>query len=209
MAQEKPVKATFDYAARYEVTATYKSPLRTGGANGNVDEVLCDQNGMALVQGSSLTGAVRGWMEGQGGARKALAATLFGSQERGGQLAFTNGVFEDNAQVQIRPRLAIDGEKGTARDKAKFDVAHVNVGAVFSFCVFWMGMHGQQQPACDALEDAFAALHWGDIRLGGQKSNGFGRVELEVCRAEYDMRGPNDRKAWGREDKAGEAVSLA
>ena len=53
------MNATFTHAIRYWVTATCLTPLRTGAADGSVDDVLRDWAGQAFVQGSSVAGALR------------------------------------------------------------------------------------------------------------------------------------------------------
>ena len=60
------MKAVFTRAVRYQADAVCETPLRTGGADGSMESVLRDSFGNAFVQGSSLAGALRGWLEKNG-----------------------------------------------------------------------------------------------------------------------------------------------
>ena len=54
------------------------------------------------------------------------------------------------------------------------------------------------------VENMLAALHQGQIRLGGQKTNGFGRVTLSAKKQCFDMKKETDRETW-LENKCGGA----
>ena len=188
------MKAAFWYAARYRVEARCLSPLRTGGADGDSETVLTGPDGVCFVQGSSLAGAFRGWLE-EDGERMALAEPLFGSQKGSGSLIVSDGRFDMAAQVSTRPRLRIDAETGSADPGGKFDIAQVNAGADFVFELVWLGQE-KAPKQLQAIEAMLAAMDAGQIRLGAQKNNGFGKVGLTVTRQFYDMRRPEDRTAW-------------
>lgn len=191
------MNATFTGAVRYWVTATCQTPLRTGAADGSVEAVLRDGNGRALVQGSSVAGALRDWLRQHD---PVCEKRLFGSQQRGGSLMVSHALFEPDAEQQSRPRLRINGFTGTADDGGKFDVAHIPAGTELRFELVLL----EQVESGDAasVEQMLAALHAGEIRLGAQKTNGFGRVTLQVKRRLYCMSDAADRQAWleNRED---------
>ena len=195
---------TYTYAVRYEVEALCRTPLRTGGTDGDPQTVLESWDGTALLQGSSLAGALRGWLA---AADAGMAETLFGSQKQAGHLLVSDGVFDRAAERHIRPRLRVDGATGTADDGGKFDVSHIGSGSRFCFTLTWLGLQH-----CDeelgAVEQLLAALHSGEIRLGAQKSNGFGRVELKVRKRAFDLTDPEDRTAWLSDDCQGVALTL-
>ena len=183
---------TYTYAVRYEVEAICRTPLRTGGTDGDPETILESWDGTALLQGSSLAGALRGWLA---AADVGMAETLLGSPKQAGHLLVSDGVFDRTAERYTRPRLRINGETGTADEGGKFDVAHIGTGSRFRFSLTWLGFK-----VCDeelaAVEQMLAALNSGEIRLGAQKSNGFGRVELKVCKCTFDLTDPSDRAAW-------------
>ena len=199
------MKATFWYVVRYTVKARCLSPLRTGGTDGDTETVLTGPDGVHFIQGSSFAGAFRGWLE-AGKAQPALIEELFGSQMMGGSLIFSDGRFEPDVQVSIRPRLKIDPRTGCVNKRKKFDLAkiddgdyfhlaQINGGACFHFELIWQGEEDdtEQQRAVEAM---LAAMNAGQICLGAQKSNGFGRVSLTVRCQRYDMHDPADRAAW-------------
>ena len=183
---------TYTYAVRYEVEAICRTPLRTGGTDGDPETILESWDGTALLQGSSLAGALRGWLA---AADVGMAETLLGSPKQAGHLLVSDGVFDRTAERYTRPRLRINGETGTADEGGKFDVAHIGTGSRFRFSLTWLGLK-----ACDeeltAVEQMLAALNRGEIRLGAQKSNGFGRVELKDCKRTFDLTDPSVRAAW-------------
>ena len=112
-----------------------------------------------------------------------------------GHLLMSDGVFEKAAERFTRPRLRINGETGTADEGGKFDVAHIGFGSCFRFTLTWLGLQRCDEEL-EAVEQMLAALNRGEIRLGAQKSNGFGRVELKVCKRTFDLTDPSDRAAW-------------
>ena len=191
------MNATFTHAIRYWVTAACLTPLRTGAADGSVDDVLRDWAGQAFVQGSSVAGALREWLKLHDPARADL---LFGSEQAGGSLMVSHAWFEADAEQQSRPRLRINGSTGTADDGGKFDIAHIAPGTKLHFELVLLEQ--DDNSSSDCVEQMLAALHAGVIRLGAQKTNGFGRVALAVNRRVYHMTDAADRQAWleNRED---------
>lgn len=199
------MKATFTKAVQYDVKAVCRTPLRTGRTGGETELILRDQKGRALIQGSSLAGAFRSWLEQVKG--KAEAEQLFGCQECSGHLMVSDGLFERDAESVIRPRLRINSATGTADSGGKFDTAHISTGSRFSFCLTWLG--GKEMEAeTKMVEQILAALHGGEIRLGAQKSNGFGCVGLTVKKRIYDLCQAEDHTAWLEDCEDGQVLPL-
>ena len=203
--------ATFDKAVRYEVTAVTKTPLRTGAADGSIDRVLRHRDGQAFLQAASLAGALRGWLEKQD---KNAANTLFGSQEKSGQLIVSDmEILEkaaksaEEATIQFRPRLRINGKMGSADDGGKFDVAHIARDTVMQFSLTWLGAESDTDGPVQ-IEKMLGALHVGEIRLGAQKSNGFGRVALTVRNQIYHMTDEADREDWLQDEFHGKTLKF-
>lgn len=196
--------ATYTYAVRYEAEALCRTPLRTGGTDGDPQSVLRDGDGTALYQGSSLAGALRGWLA---AGDASLAERLFGSQRAAGHLMVSDGVFAPDTESRLRPRLRIDGATGSAARGGKFDVAQLDAGSRFRFSLTWLGAEHCPEEI-QAVEQMLAALDGGVIRLGAQKSSGFGRVALTVRKSTYDLTDPADRAAWLREDREGQPLKL-
>ena len=198
------MSATFTRAVRYRVEAVCLTPLRTGGADGTVETVLRDWTGRPFVQGTSLAGALRGWLEDRDPCQ---AESLFGSQQQSGSLMVSDGLFEVAAEQQTRPRLRIDGATGTADDGGKFDVAHIAAGTKLTFTLTWLG-NEEMLEQTGMVEQMLAALHAGEIRLGAQKTSCFGRVSLTVQKRNYRMEDEGDRTAWLEEREDGTPLTL-
>lgn len=155
--------ATYTYAVHYEAQARCSTPLRTGGSDGDTEQILRSWDGTALLQGSSIAGAMR---EHLAASDAGMAERLFGSQKQSGRLIVSDGVFDADAQCQTRSRLRIDRATGTAAEGGKFDVAHVAADSRFTFTLTWLGLK-RDEAELRAVEGLLAALHSGQIRLGG------------------------------------------
>lgn len=194
--------ASFTYAAVYQVEAVCRTPLRTGGVDGDPERVLRRWDGTAFVQGASLAGALRGWLEDQD-----TTDALFGSQEQIGHLMVSDGVFQRDADQQTRPRLRIDNATAAGDDGGKFDVAHIAKGSKLSFSLIWMGAP-EEKTELDVVERLLSAMDAGAVRLGAQKSNGPGQLTLTVKRRLFDLTDPADREAWLADEWDGELLKL-
>lgn len=189
------MKSAFDKLLQYDVRVLCDSPLRTGGTDRNA--LLCSADGTYFMQGTSLTGALRAWRD---------DSVLFGTRDCGGELTVSDLVFDDS-QMVVRPRVRIDGATGAASDGGLFETAALAAGTTGHFTLTWKG-HRDINEVKQPLEAYLAALHCGDIRLGGQKSNGFGRVTLEAALREYDLTDPRDLHAWLEDTKEPVPVTL-
>lgn len=194
--------ARFTCAAVYEVDAVCRTPLRTGGPDGDVQQVLRRRDGAAFVQGPSLAGALRGGLKDE-----VLARSLFGSQDQAGHLTVSDALFDRESDQLTRPRLRIDAGSATGDRGGKFDVAHMGTGSRLAFTLVWQGFP-EQKSELEAVERLLGALDGGRIRLGAQKSNGFGQLGLQVRRRLFDLTDAADRRAWLDEDWSGVPLAL-
>ena len=184
------MKPLFDRAAIYEITARCETPFRTSDTANDSDRVLQRFDGSYMIQGSSLAGSLRSFLR-----DPRLQCSLFGSQNGPGHLSVSDGIFEPDTDSLLRPRVCIDGASGTAMDGQKFDTRHIETGSRFRFSLVFTGME-QDMGLLDTVEQLLAAVDQGQILFGGQRSNGFGRVSLTVCKRVFDMTDPQDREAW-------------
>lgn len=194
--------ARFTYAAVYQIEAVCRTPLRTGGPEGEVEEILHRRDGRAFVQGASLAGALRGFLR-----DPATAEALFGSQDRAGHLIVSDALFDRESDPFTRPRLRIDPRSATGSAGGKFDVAHMGAGSKLRFTLVWQGP-AERKEELETVEQLLSYLNAGLIRLGAQKSNGFGQLTLTVRRRRLDLTVPADRSAWLDEDWDGEPFPL-
>ena len=190
----------------YDLSVKCLTPLRSGAYEGDTESVLRRPDGRAFVQAASLAGAFSDWLKESGSA--ACHEALFGSQKREGSLVFSDLVFSSAAEQQTRPRLRIDGVTGTAAAKAKFDIAHLAVGTEGETRLVWFG-DDENSPELLAVQALLSALNDGFILLGAQKSNGFGRLAVTARKAVYDMKKPEDRRAWIEGTRFGEPLALS
>lgn len=197
--------ASFDYAVVYTVNAICRTPLRTGDADGEVDQILRYKDKTPFIQGNSISGAFRGWLEKNVG--EEVAGELFGSQEKEGYLIISDGVFARDAKISDRPGIVIDKHTGTAKQGGKFDTKHIDVGAEMKFSVIWTGWKQDAEQA-NLAEEMLSAMNEGEIRLGAKKTNGMGTFKLQVHRRSFDLRKEADRKAWLDESDEGASIEL-
>ena len=196
------MKPIFTEAVVYQILARCLTPLRTGDESGSPDKLLTASNGQFLLQGTSLSGALRNYLE-----PSDLQDHLFGSQRSPGCLTISDGLFDTDCQSTQRPRIRIDGATGTAATGAKFDTCQLCSGSRFRFTLVWTGT--EENPSdLHEIEQLLSALHHGEILLGAEKSNGFGRVSLEVRKRIFHLRQEADRTAWMQDLWDGEPLVL-
>ncbi len=187
------MKPSFTYAVCYYITANCLTPLRTGSAVGDPESILCNAQGQYIIQAASIAGIMRQWLKKQNDLE--LSNSIFGCQEHSGHLIISDGVFDNDTQTTLRPRLRIDDATGTGLKGHKFDVRHVCTGSRFTFSITWLGS-SQQLGEMDVVEQILSAIHHGEITFGGQKSNGYGCVTLTVEKQCWDMLKEEDRNNW-------------
>lgn len=195
----------FDYAVVYDAEAICKTPLRTGDADGGTDEILSYKDGTPFIQGNSISGALRAWLEKV--QEKKTVESLFGSQLREGHLNISDGVFSKAACLGSRTGIAIDGASGTVKNGGKFDVKHINAGERMKFSITWTGWK-QDVNETELVEQMLSAMQEGDIRIGAKKTNGFGIFELRVKKTCFDLKQERDRKAWLEDEREGKLLVL-
>ncbi|MEM8716736.1 MAG: RAMP superfamily CRISPR-associated protein [Cyanobacteria bacterium P01_G01_bin.4] len=175
-------------------TLTICRSLHVGGfgTSTNVDLPLATNGqGEIYIPGTSLAGALRGWMSriyGSGEANKLWGwQDLNSSTERG----HASRVFVEDAtvtlggkpmtpkQMEIRSGVGIDRHSGTAAENYLYNRGVIPRGATLDFAMSVEEMSGSDSSAMDSL---LLALTSEDIRLGAAKSRGLGRVRLSDVR---------------------------
>jgi len=200
----------FDHIIKYKAYLELVTPLHVGASFSERNEVLLHPtDGMPFIQASSLAGTMRDYFERDRGLEK--ASQLFGSSETqgGSRIVVTDGYFEkDSVRFEMRPRVKIDPVSGTvSRSQAKgtnvssghkFDMECIGAGSRFSFTVY---IKGTDYSDSDDMIRIFSALDNGGIKIGGQKSNGFGDVRITklLCK-KFDLKKTEDRRAWRDEE---------
>jgi CRISPR/Cas system CSM-associated protein Csm3 (group 7 of RAMP superfamily) len=170
---------------RWKINGTLKAetPIHVGGVGGDADTDLAlaiNGQGNYYIPGTSLAGALRGWMG------RSLEEThlndLWGFQEKEqGQASF---IIIDDAEIEqldqkieIREGVGIDRDTGTAAERFKYSRAILPKGVTFPLNITLDCQKGQQP---DDLWQLLLALEKGDIRIGAAKTRGLGKVKLTV-----------------------------
>ncbi|NBD31867.1 MAG: hypothetical protein GVY17_02555, partial [Cyanobacteria bacterium] len=168
---------------KIEGTLTAKTPIHVGGVGGDTDTDLAlavNGRGNYYIPGTSLAGALRGWME------RLLAEStinrLWGFQEQEqGQASL---IIIDDAEIEpkeiaieIREGVGIDRNTGTAAERFKYSRAILPKGVSFPLNIT-LDSQTDQKP--HDLWQLLLALEKGDIRIGAAKTRGLGKVQLTV-----------------------------
>lgn len=197
------MNSIFSYVVKYEIKAVCETPLRSGVEN--TETVLKRHDGCAMIQGTSISGSLRNFLENEKG--KNIAEKIFGTQEKQSRVIISDGIFDIKTVFETRPRLRIDGKSGSVKKGAKFEIAHISVGSEFNFNLTWLG-EKETLDEISIIEGLLSAINSGYICFGAQKTNGFGRVKLTVKRCDYDMYIKEQRENWIYDKFEGKILSL-
>lgn len=194
------MNASFTYAIRYLVNAECASPMRTGNAGNDIERILTTHEGFAMLQGSSIAGALKAWL-----GESETAHKLFGDKDHESAIRVSNAIFDAGSVAVSRPRVFLDPHCGTSANK--FDITGLPAGAKCSFELLWLGNKDDSKTAAEDIEACLAAVQQGDITFGAQRSNGYGRMLLTVRKRCYDLFEKTDRDVW-LEDRSDGAVPV-
>lgn len=185
-------------------TLTAETPIHIGGMGGDADTDLAlaiNGKGKYYIPGTSLAGALRGWMsqpfhteEPQDNNDRASLQhpensvnQLWGFQKQDkGHASF---VIIDDAEIrlgkaqtiEIREGVGIDRHYGAAADGFKYSRAILPKGVTFPLKIT-LDCQTNQDP--DELWKLLMALEESDIRLGAAKTRGLGKVKLQAIALE-------------------------
>lgn len=178
---------------RWKINGTLKAetPIHVGGVGGDADTDLAlavNGHGNYYIPGTSLAGALRGWMSSPFGNEELQQLEnsvnqLWGFQNKqgNGQASF---IIIDDAEIEllgqtieIREGVGIDRDTGTAADQAKYSRAILPKGVSFPLNIT-LDSQTNQQP--DDLWQLLLALEKGEIRIGAAKTRGLGKIKLTV-----------------------------
>ena len=199
---------------------TLQTPAHFGRGDGDglldMPLHLDPREGRALLAGTSLTGALRGYVQ-QGFTDSGITKRLFGyvdadmetePNRRQGRSVESFLIVDDalgpNPLVELRDGVVIDPKTRTAEDKKKFDMELLTAGTTFplSFELMVPDQSSQsQQELIEAFAFALQGLENGDISLGKRKGRGFGRCtagDWQIQR--FDMTTTTGMLAWLKYD---------
>ncbi len=185
--------------ARWKIngTLTAETPIHVGGMGGDADTDLAlaiNGGGNYYIPGTSLAGALRGWMSKPFSADDSQGSTnnlkspdhpinqLWGFQEKDkGHASF---IIVDDAEIklrkgqsiEIREGVGIDRHTGAAAERFKYSRAILPKGVSFPLHIT---LDCQKNEDPTNVWQLLQALEMGDIRIGAAKTRGLGRVKLE------------------------------
>lgn len=172
---------------KYKVTGTLValSPIHVGGldAAADVDLTLAvNGQGQYYIPGTSLAGALRGWLQHETPAIK----HLWGFQERDkatrGNRGHASHVIVEDAPIshgiaEVRDGVGLDRYTGSAAETIKFNRAVLPKGTRIPLELTFE--QTKAMPAARVLfADTLHGLQQGIIRLGAAKTRGLGKVQL-------------------------------
>lgn len=200
------MKAHYKNVVRYEVTAVCAQPMHIGSGENDGSVLTRESNGIPFIQGTSLAGAFRDYVEQARGDKD--AAELFGGrdtslkQNQVSHIVFSEGNFTpEKFSMEMRTRVSICGETGSVNQKKLkgaektsgqvLDLEYIAKGSEFSFLIYLF------DGSSEIVKECLAALHKGILTLGGMGTIGCGKVRLaKVTENSYDMSKETDRAAW-------------
>jgi CRISPR/Cas system CSM-associated protein Csm3 (group 7 of RAMP superfamily) len=198
------MQPTFTKALYYHVRFTCITPLRSGNLEQDENELLRRSNGTLLLSAGSIVGAFRHWKNN---------TYLFGTTTNQSALVFSDAVIKSSRNIfrhRICLRQKILGnyvDTGSGINGSNAEIAVLPRGTEGEFTIVWRGTRPFQE-VIPLIELYLSAVDCGQIQLGAERSNDFGRVKLSVSRGCYDMLVPEQREAWISGQWTGESISL-
>jgi len=171
--------------------------VSSGEAQWTDCDVQRDYFGTPFVPGTSLAGAMRGYLELTGSQRE--ADSLFGA-DKISSLQISDGHFNKNndnngSSVQTVVRDGVKLKNRIAVDGAKFDMEAVEAGVGMTFSMLLTIRNETSLLA--TLKKIIYGLDSGDIRLGAKKNRGFGQIAIKSLYVrEFDFSQKDDVEKW-------------
>lgn len=163
--------------------------------------------GRAMLTGTSLAGALRGYLrsreagfrqeERQGGLAQLLFGFAKGQNGEQSLLITSDALSAGRPAAELRDGVALDPSTRTAEDKKKYDMQLLEAGTRFPLRLELLVVQGEEERLRLALATALEGLEDGTIRLGTRKHRGFGQCAVTQWRVrEYDLTKPQGLIAW-------------
>lgn len=175
--------------------------LGCGDAEGLLDMSLMrdEHSGGILLTGSSLAGALRGYLVNLG-EYSDLAKRLFGDVTKDksfeSRLIIDDAISEDTG-LEVRDGVAISAASGTALDRAKYDIELLSAGSTFIIGFELLVPKEGGEEYIRTLAIALKGLELGEISLGKRKRRGFGRCSVSGWKVtRFPMGTPGELVNW-------------
>lgn len=193
----------------YRVELLFVSPISvSSGYEGMTDsDVLRDYDGNPFISGSSIAGAFRAYVQ-----SKNKGNDIFGfANDEDGKMSpiFISDLKFDNKVINdIRDSVALDDNKIT-KEGAKFDFEVLQGNSKGYFYVeLTIREKDNEELLVSALNEIFNGIHLKEIRLGSNKTRGYGIIDIDQIKMrEFTKNNFLDYKdcycesAWNNEPK--------
>lgn len=202
-----PSQFVYNIVRKYHIEANSIGPLRVGSSSGDTEVVFMDPfDQEPMIQASGIAGAFRAYYKQLEYDDNALFGSTNNDGVANGHISFTDGKLS-NVNLEIRPRVKINNETGSVSDASakgsrtgrfgqKFNMTLIGAGAKLQFDIY-VYLKDENEESIKPIEEMISGLDHGELRLGGQKSNGCGEFKIEKVQVRsFDLQKKGDRKAW-------------
>lgn len=163
----------------YRVELLFVSPISvSSGYEGMTDsDVLRDYDGHPFISGSSITGAFRAYVQ-----SKNNGNDIFGfANDEDGKMSpvFISDLKFNKSETDIRDSVALDDNKIT-KEGAKFDFEVLQGNSKGYFYIeLTIREKDNEELLVGALNEIFNGIHLKEIRLGSNKTRGYGIIDID------------------------------
>ena len=184
----------------YRVELLFVSPISvSSGYEGMTDsDVLRDYDGNPFISGSSIAGAFRAYVQ-----SKNNGNDIFGfANDEDGKMSpvFISDLKFNKSETDIRDSVALDDNKIT-KEGAKFDFEVLQGNSKGYFYIeLTIREKDNEELLVGALNEIFNGIHLKEIRLGSNKTRGYGIIDIDqIKKREFTKNNFLDYKDWYRE----------
>ena len=165
----------------YRINLKFLSPVNvSSGKDGMTDnDVLKDYNGDPFIPGTSITGAFRAYVEHRKGMRSVFGYSDKKDNGKMSAIGISDLTFDNHPVMDIRDSVALDEHK-IARQGAKFDfeVLEGETTTGTFFVELTLRENDDENEYIDILNEVFSGIQKHEIRIGSNKTRGYGIVEI-------------------------------
>lgn len=170
----------------YKFNLKTKTPLRIGGDDDK--EILKDRDNNPILFGSSLGGAIRAYLENI--YSKEEVFDFMGGREDGDEIKFIQSqiIIEDAkiiGKVETKEGTKIDGKFGSAEYKMKYIYDYIEPNANITFNIEVQSSDEKYELINNMMCNIAYGFNSGNIKLGSQKNNNFGLVNIISLKKHY------------------------
>jgi len=176
----------------YKIRFRLASPLAvSSGENSHTDsDIILDSRGQPMIPATSLAGAIRHYLGHEGNSH--LFGFVTETEAFESKLRFYDAKAVSDSFITIRDSTALKEEEKVCLDMAKFDKEAVETNAEFLTLIESDNTDDDEE---EALLNALAAIHAGQLRIGSKSSRGYGQLEIvRIQRAVFCL--PEEKKDW-------------